>query len=360
MYLIALVCALAALLVYLLFFFDNGFGGFRRLAVTPRQAEQRPDGRLETVYFPAEDGTRLEGWLIQPSNDAPGPLVIMAPGLTGTKDAHLEPFAWHFAARGLAVLLFDFRCFGGSDGEPRHWVDPFRHVADYRSAIDYATSDLARRGVVDPGRLVLWGSSFSGGSALVAAAQSPEVAAVVAQCPYIETPPEQVPTGRAHARYIFWTVLDLARSAVNRLLPGWCPPLYMPAFGSPGELAFASSAENPSRKDPERRGARFWQRMPEPLRGGWENKLLARFLADFDRFKPLDSINAVACPILLVAAEHDDLIPLRYIERAHEAAAPGSCELAVFPCRHFDLYLEPIQQENAENQSAFIRRAVQS
>jgi hypothetical protein len=29
--------------------------------------------------------------------------------------------------------------FGGSDGEPRHWVSPSRHISDWRAAFDYVT-----------------------------------------------------------------------------------------------------------------------------------------------------------------------------------------------------------------------------
>ena len=49
----------------------------------------------------------------------------------------LEPFAELFATKGLAVLLFDYRNFGGSEGEPRNWVSPKRHLQDWDAALDY-------------------------------------------------------------------------------------------------------------------------------------------------------------------------------------------------------------------------------
>ena len=66
------------------------------------------------------------------------PLVVMAHGLAGQKDMGLEPFAEAFVNHGLAVLLFDYRCFGGSDGEPRNWVGPRRHLQDWEAALAYA------------------------------------------------------------------------------------------------------------------------------------------------------------------------------------------------------------------------------
>jgi pimeloyl-ACP methyl ester carboxylesterase len=345
--------ALAALglagAAWLLLLRDGALGGFRRLPAPPRAPETRAEGALETVFFPALDEARLEGWLLRP-HGAPAPLVIMAPGLTGTKDGHLEPIAWRFVRAGFAVLLFDFRCFGGSEGEPRHWVDPFRQVDDYRAALAFARETLAQDGAIACGRIALWGSSFSAGTAIAAGAGRSDIAAVVAQCPFLATPPHLEPRGLALARFGFATLLDLARARLG------FAPVYVPAFGQPGEFCFAPSRENPSRFDASQRGARFWQTLPDPPRGGWENKLLARFLADFDRFQPLASLPALSCPVYFAAARHDDLVPLALVERGRALAPPGSA-LDVHECAHFDLYLEPQLAENARRQAEFLRRA---
>ena len=62
---------------------------------------------------------------------------MAAHGIAGQKDMGLEPFAELFASRGMAVLLFDYRNFGGSEGEPRNWVSPTRHLQDWDAALDY-------------------------------------------------------------------------------------------------------------------------------------------------------------------------------------------------------------------------------
>ena len=74
--------------------------------------------------------------LIQGLSSRP-PIVVGAHGIAGQKDMGLQPFAEAFAGAGLAVLLFDYRCFGGSDGEPRNWVSPARHLQDWSAALDY-------------------------------------------------------------------------------------------------------------------------------------------------------------------------------------------------------------------------------
>jgi cephalosporin-C deacetylase-like acetyl esterase len=90
----------------------------------------------------------------------------MAHGFGGQREMRLPAFAEHFAARGLAVPVFDYRCFGASDGMPRNWIDPRRHLADCHAAIEHARSLRD----VDGSRLGLWGTSFSGGHVLATAA----------------------------------------------------------------------------------------------------------------------------------------------------------------------------------------------
>ena len=77
--------------------------------------------------------------------------------------------------------MFDNRCFGASDGEPRQEIDPWAQVRDYRHAITY----LHTVPEVDPERIGVWGSSYSGGHVLVVAAIDRRVKAVVSQVPLI-------------------------------------------------------------------------------------------------------------------------------------------------------------------------------
>ena len=79
---------------------------------------------------------------MQNLDDRP-PIIVGAHGIAGQKDMGLEPFAEFFAAKGMAALLFDYRNFGGSEGEPRNWVSPSRHLQDWAAALDYIRASLA-------------------------------------------------------------------------------------------------------------------------------------------------------------------------------------------------------------------------
>src|SRR5215472_14600959 len=133
------------------------------------------------VEFNAE-GVTLRGWFYAAgTGGAPAPAVVMAHGFSAVKEMYLDSFAEVFAAAGLNVLVFDNRNLGASGGEPRQEIDPWAQVRDYRHAITYAGT----RPEVDPGRIGIWGSSYSGGHVLVVAAIDRRVKAAVSQVPLI-------------------------------------------------------------------------------------------------------------------------------------------------------------------------------
>jgi uncharacterized protein len=75
------------------------------------------------------DGALLHGWLyLQPGNATTqvAPAVVMAGGNGTTKEMFTDRFAEVFSAAGLAVLLYDHRSFGASEGELRQEIGLWR------------------------------------------------------------------------------------------------------------------------------------------------------------------------------------------------------------------------------------------
>ena len=102
------------------------------------------------IEFPAQDGTTLRGWLYLPhTGAAPRPGIVMTHGFSATKEMALSSYADLLCAGGLAVLVYDHRCLGASDGEPRQLVDPWAQSRDYIAALDW----LERQEGIDPTRL---------------------------------------------------------------------------------------------------------------------------------------------------------------------------------------------------------------
>src|SRR5918998_5244415 len=112
---------------------------------------------------------RCHAWLYLPAPTAdtgPPPVIVMAHGLGAVKQLRLAPVAERFQAAGYACLVFDYRHFGESEGEPRELLSLARQREDWRAAVEFARS-LPE---VDSGRVVVWGTSFGGGHAIVTAA----------------------------------------------------------------------------------------------------------------------------------------------------------------------------------------------
>src|SRR5260370_26796011 len=105
----------------------------------------------------------------------------MCAGFGGVKP-HIEPYAALFAEAGLAVLNFDNRGWGTSEGGPRQELNVFKQLTDLRDAITFAASQPEFDSEQGFG---VWGSSFSGGLAIVTAANDPRVRCVVAQIPNV-------------------------------------------------------------------------------------------------------------------------------------------------------------------------------
>ena len=114
------------------------------------------------------------------------PTILMAHGWGGVK-ASLRPDAVLFAGSGYLVVTFDYRGWGESDAriakikgetqDVREVVDPLDFGADWLNAIHW----LAGEAQCDMSRLGLWGSSFSGGLVVWAAARDPRVKAIHSQ-----------------------------------------------------------------------------------------------------------------------------------------------------------------------------------
>ncbi len=135
--------------------------------------------REERVEF-ISDGNRLRGILRLPDAPAtePLPALVHGPGWLGLADAKTY-VPWHqgFTAAGYAVLAFDYRGFGNSEGE-RGWVRPEWQLADILNAVTY----LETHDEVDSHRIGSYGIGGTGGAnAIVAAATDSRIRCVAAQ-----------------------------------------------------------------------------------------------------------------------------------------------------------------------------------
>ncbi len=146
--------------------------------VRPRREPATPDqGGLEAydVYFPSLDGTRLHGLYLVGKEAFP--TLILCHGYAKSL---AEP--WEIGRRlhqaGYNVFLLEFRASGRSGG--RYSTLGHRETWDLLAAVRFVRRNYGREPIG------VLGISMGAATAIMVAAQSPDIAAVVADSPYAD------------------------------------------------------------------------------------------------------------------------------------------------------------------------------
>jgi fermentation-respiration switch protein FrsA (DUF1100 family) len=159
----------------------------RRLIYFPFGGVPQPEAlglqHVEAVAFPTGDGLTLHGWFF-PGAKPRGFTLLVCNGNAGNR-AYRTPLAVALQARGIGVLLFDYRGYGGNPGSPSE----AGLAADSRAARDYL---LGRRDV-ERSRLVYYGESLGAAVATELASAHPP-AALILRSPFTS----MVDVGRVH------------------------------------------------------------------------------------------------------------------------------------------------------------------
>jgi len=268
------------------------------------------------------EGARLAGWLYRPATGGEDfPIVIMSHGFSAVKEQYLDQYANIFRGKGLGVLVYDHGCFGESEGVPRYEVDPERQRRGYRDAITYAQTIDG----VDPNRIGIWGTSYSGGHVMVIAAQDRRVKAVVAQVPTISG--RIVAMRRSATRQSAELRELLAEDRVSRVLgkAGGYVDVVAKTADDPCALPGADSYEYfmGSAKKASRWHPRVTLRSLELARLN-EPGAFARLISP--------------TPLLMIVAEHDELTPTDLALDAYDRAEEPKA-LEILPGGHFDPYV---------------------
>lgn len=254
----------------------------------------------EVEFF--SGGCLLRGLLKRPSGrPGPWPVIVHGPGWLETVG---DPLSVHFheglVHAGYAVLYFDLRGFGKSEGEPG-WIRPAEQQADIRSAVTYAST----RPDLDIERLGLFGfGGLGGGNAMYVAARDRRVKAICAMTLVADGVQWLKEQRREHEWVAFCHAVEEDRRA--RVLGK------NSAMVDPTEQIMVAT--------PERKAARM------PLRGNEFHLATADYLADF---RPVDVVGRLRECALLMTCVEDDVVTPEHHARELFAAAVGPKRLLV-------------------------------
>ena len=248
------------------------------------------------VDFGGAHGTRLRGDLYLPTDGAgPYPGLVMAHGFSATRRMGLAGFARCFAAAGIAVLAYDHRNLGDSEGEPRQLINPWAQARDYR----YALTWLADRPEVDADRLGIWGSSYSGGQVLVVGAIDERVKAVVANVPFAGISRDALPPAEADDRF----------AAMRRGLEDESGQGPADAGDVIGPMAVVDEDGGPAFL-PQPESARWFLNVGGDPKSRWQNTFTLQSGGGDTVFDPGVCVPRIAPrPLLMVVASEDRLAP---------------------------------------------------
>jgi pimeloyl-ACP methyl ester carboxylesterase len=260
---------LLVLALYLLVAFVMVYQATRPEERKPFEAHPADLGlSYEDVSFAPRNGElKLQGWLLNGSPGSPHLIFVHGLGSQRTDTQSLDLAARLVRNEGYSVLLFDLRAHGTSEGD-RITAGQLERD-DVLGAYDFLLSRGAQ-----PGRVGLRGLCYGAGIAIMAAAQEPGIAAVVADS-------------------AFASVEARAAHEIARRTP--IPESLAPAFMPPARL-FADLV----------------------------------YGINLGELKPERDVSRLGYPVLIIHGEADTRIPFSQAQRVY-AASPAGSEIWALP-----------------------------
>lgn len=286
-------------------------------------------------------GVRCAATLYRPASTASDvPVIVMAHGFGTPRAVRLHSYAQLFAQAGYAVLVFDYRHFGDSDGEPRQLLDIGKQLADWRNAVAYARTLDG----IDSDRIVGWGTSFAGGHVLSRAGAGETFAAVIAQVPHVDGFAAVRATGLARTvRVAPAALVDQARALLRRT------PRYIHSVGRPGDLAVMTSPD-------AQPGLDRLLAESELSYDDYPQTVAARILLHIGLYSPGRKASSIRCPTLFQIMSEDAVTPASVARKTADKVPNATVH--VHPGGHFDPYVEPLFPIIVEEQLAFLGKVV--
>ncbi len=292
----------------------------------------------ENVSFNVKN-ERIDAFLYLPDHsEKPLPCIIMNTGLGGTKNMFLERYASEFNKSGFAVITYDYRHFGKSDGSPRQLYSMSKQLEDCKAAINFARN----HNQIDPGKIIIWGTSGGGGYGLILAASDPKIACISCQCATLDHKADsQLAIKRdgilPYLSLVFHGQRDKGRQRFS------LGAHHLPIVGtgdSPAIIKAPGAYEGYSRIASD----------------DAENKLCARIMLTPHK-NPIDFAHLVTCPVLIQICENDNVAnPQGAVNTVNRLKSV--VEVKKYNIGHFDVYFGENFIKSVHDQIDFFKKYV--
>ena len=290
---------------------------------------------VEPLYVPCDQEMIAADFYIPKTNNKSA-VIIMAHGFAGLRQFKLIQYAQRFAQAGYAVILFDYRYWGGSTGKPREMISINSQLEDWKTMIQYASTCK----FIDNRRIVLWGTSLSGGYALSLASELKNIQAIMVQIPYVDG----AETAKLYPLQRYPQALKLSSQDYMGSKMG-LNPKRLPVVDQ-YKLCFMPTADS------------YYGYLsivnPDYY---WSGEVPARVFFNLMRYRPIQLVRQINIPVLFIAAQHDSLIPIESSREAATNIAPF-VSYHEWDMKHFDIYHGSWFEKAVTTQLEFLHRHI--
>ncbi|TCB78778.1 alpha/beta hydrolase [Acinetobacter sp. ANC 4173] len=272
----------------------------------------------------------------RPKTEHKPAVILMAHGLAGLRQFKLVQYAKQFAQAGYAVVLFDYRYWGGSTGRPRELVSISSQLDDWRTMIAH----LQERKSIDSRRIILWGTALSGGYVLSLASELKNIQAVMVQVPMVDgselTKLYPLPQLSKALKMSSQDYMGAKVGMSTKTLP----------VVSPDDLSFMPTEDSFS----------GYMSIVHPDYF-WSGEIPARVFFKLIRYRPIQDVRKINVPVLFIAAKEDSLFPIASSREAATNIAPF-VQYYEWEMKHFDIYHHPWFEKAISTQLEFLHQHI--
>lgn len=268
----------------------------------------------EEVHFRSGNAL-LAGTLFTPNSTGPHPAIVLIHGSGPVSRDFMGPIAYHFVRNGIAVLAYDKRGIGKSEG---NWMEVgFEQMAkDAVAGVEF----LKTRREMDPQKIGLWGISQGGWIAPLAASLSKDVAFVILVSAASVTPEEQqIQATEAELR-----IQEMPEEKIEKTVQA-----------TRAQFDLLRSEETQAELEVEVKKLTEQGDVELLAKSGLQNPLFLLFYRRILDYDPIPVLEKTKCPALIIYGGLDATVPRKdnqdRMEAALKRAGNSNYKVLVFP-----------------------------